>query len=114
MDGILKTLFPCFPTQRGIQLPAETARYQQISEKVPLQPSPRHGQKARLSSDEAASSIVSAMSDAEKIGPSLQLTIESLVHQAGGWTNYLAGKIVAGVEAVLKAGKPMNKAMHEA
>lgn len=114
MDGLLRTIFPCLPIKRGIQLPAETTRYQQISEKVALQTSPRDDKKARLSSDEAASSILSAMLDAEKIGPSLQATIESLVHQAGGWSNYLAGKLIAAWEAVLRAGKPMNAAMQEA
>lgn len=114
MDGLLRTIFPCLPIKRGIQLTAEKTRYQQISKKVALQTSPRDVKKAKLSSAEAASSIVSAMLDAEKISPSLQATIESLVHQAGGWSNYLAGKLIAALEAVLRAGKPMNAPMQEA
>lgn len=59
-------------------------------------------------------SIVSAMSDADKNGPSLRATIQSLVHTAGGWSEYLAKKVVAALEAVLKAGERLNAAMQEA
>ena len=54
------------------------------------------------------------MLDADKNGPSLDATIQSLVHQAGGWSEYLATKILSALEAVLKAGKQMNPAMQEA
>ena len=54
------------------------------------------------------------MSDADKNGPSLRATIQSLVHTAGGWSEYLAKKVVAALEAVLKAGEPLNAAMQEA
>ena len=117
MASLLRAIFPCLPVgipERGIQLPAETAKYQHISEKSALQPSARGGKKPRLGSNEAASSIVSAMLDADKIGPSLDATIQSLVHQAGGWSEYLAAKILTALEAVLKAGKQMNPAMQEA
>ena len=117
MASLLRAIFPCLPIgvfERGIQLPAETAKYQHISEKAVLQPSARGAKKPRLSSSEAASSIVSAMLDADKNGPSLDATIQSLVHQAGGWSEYLATKILTALEAVLKAGKQMNPAMQEA
>lgn len=87
MESLLKAIFPCLPirsVERGIQLPTESAIYEHISEKAALHPSPRSGKKSRLRSDEAASSIVSAMWDADKIGPSLDATIQSLVHEAGG------------------------------
>ena len=57
---------------------------------------------------------MSAILDADKTGPSLDATIRSLVHQAGGWSEYLATKILTALEAVLKAGKQMNAAMQEA
>ena len=116
MESFLKAIFPCLPirsVERGIQLPTESASYQHISEKAALHPSPRSDKKSRLRSDEAASSIVSAMWDADKIGPSLDVTIQSLVHEAGGWSDYLAKKILAALEAVIEAGKPMNAAMQE-
>ena len=64
-----------------------------------------------LRNHEAAKSIVSAMSDADNIGPSLRATIQSHVHAAGGWSDYLAKKVLAALEAVLKAGKPLKGAM---
>ena len=114
MASLIKAIFPCFPLSildRGIQLPADPAKHQLVSEKPALRPSPRGGQTPRLSSDEAASSIVSAMLSADKIGPSLDATIQSFVHQAGGWSEYLATKILTALEAVLKAGKQMAPAM---
>lgn len=116
MDSLLKAIFPCFPIKRGIQLPDETVRYQYISEKTAFQNpiSPLDDEKLRLRNDEAALSIVSAMSDADKNGPSLDGTIQSLVHAAGGWSEYLAKKILAALEAVLRAGEPLNAAIKEA
>lgn len=117
MDSLLKTIFPCLPlgtVERGIQLPTNTARPMNISEKPIFQASLRSNKEPKICVDEAASSIVSAISSADKAGPSLDLTIQSLVHQAGGWSEYLAEKIFKAVEEVLKAGKKMNGAMQEA
>lgn len=117
MDSLLKTLFPCLPISNGkgsIRLPIETKKYQYISEKPALQPSTRGTKTPRLTSDEAASSIVSAMLTAAKPGSSLDTTIQTLVHQAGGWSEYLANKVLTSLEAVLKAGKDMAPAMKEA
>ena len=137
MDGLsslLKAILPCFPlgtTERAIQLPTGTPTSSRITEKVPVpsdyfiewqeekvpvpvQPSPYGGKKARMSREEAAESIVSAMLDADEIGPSLNATIQSIVHQAGGWSEWLAAKILAALEAVLKADKSLNAAMKEA
>lgn len=117
LTHLLKAIFPCLPigiVEGGIQLPAGTARYQDLSEKAALQFSPRGGQKSRLCNDEAATSIVSAMLDADKSGPSLDATIQSLVHKAGGWSDTLAKKIITALKAVIVAGKPMKAAMQEA
>ncbi len=113
MDSLLKTIFPCFPIKRGIRLPTETRRYPHISEKAALI-SPLDDEKLRLRNDDAALSIVSAMSSADKNDPSLDATIQSLVHAAGGWSEYLAKKVLAGLEAVLKAAEPLNGAMQDA
>ena len=120
MDGfssILKAVFPCLPlgpAERAIQLPTEPANHQLISEKISFTPNPYGNQKPKLSIDEAASSIVAAMMDADKAGPALDATINSIVHQAGGWSEYFASKALAALEAVLKAGKPLNAAMQGA
>lgn len=53
--------------------------------------------------------------DAQKPGPSLDATIQSIVHAAGGWSEYLAAKALAALEGVLKAGgKPLSAAMQVA
>ena len=117
MDTLIKAIFPCFAfgtEERGIQLPTEKAGYSYVSDKALLEPYQYEIDHPRLSSDEAALSIVSAMLDASKRGPSLDATIQSLVHQAGGWSEYLAAKILNALEQVLKAGKAMNPAMQEA
>lgn len=44
----------------------------------------------------------------------LDVTIQSLVHEAGGWSEYLTEKLLAALEAVLRAAEPMNAAMQEA
>ncbi|KAL2040673.1 hypothetical protein N7G274_006652 [Stereocaulon virgatum] len=117
MDSLLKTIFPCLPIGNGegsIRLPIETEKHQYHIGKPAIQPS-AHGTKTpHLTSEEAATSIVSAMLTASKPGPSLHGKIQSLVHQAGGWSEYLASKVLSGLEAVLKAGKDMAPAMQEA
>jgi hypothetical protein len=117
MASLLKTIFPCLPIGNGegsIRLPIETEKHQYISEKSTPQPSTRGAKKPTISNDEAATSIVSAMLTASKPGPSLHTTIQTLVHQAGGWSEYLANKVLSSLEAVLKAGKDMAPAMQEA
>ena len=112
MESLLKTIFPCFPSKRRIQLPTETGRYSRISEKAAL--ISLDDEKLRLRNDDAALSIVSAMSSADKNDASLDATIQSLVHAAGGWSEYLAKKVLAGLEAVLKAAEPLNAVMQDA
>ena len=117
LSSILKTAFPCLPIATkgfAIQHPTEKAEYQPIYEKTSFKPHPYGDRKPKLSHDEAAESIVAAMMDADKAGPSLDTTVGSIVHQAGGWSEYLAAKVVAALEAVLKAGKPLSAPMQEA
>ena len=54
------------------------------------------------------------MMSADEAGPSLDATIQSIVHQAGGWSEYLAGKSLAALEAVLKSGRRLSAAMQGA
>ncbi len=119
LSSLLKAIFPCLPLERGIQLPTDTAGYHDFSEKISVppslraQPSPNGGNKSKLSIEQAATSIVSTLMDADKAGPSLDATIQSIVHQAGGWSEYLAQKVLVAVESVLKSDS-MNAAMREA
>ena len=116
VPNIIKTLFPCFPIgtrERGIQLPTDTEKHQLLSEKTSVQFFSPHGKKLRLCSDEAAWSIVSAMLNAEKAGPSLDATIRPIIDEAG-WYESLMAKILAALEAVIKAAEPLNAPMQRA
>ncbi len=116
MANLLKVIFPCLPigeADREIQIPTDTVK-SPFYEKSPHLSFLSNDEKPSLSTDEAASSIVSHMLAAEKAGPSFDLTIQKLVHQAGGWSEYLARKILNALEAVLKAGKQMSPVMQEA
>ncbi|KAI9719632.1 MAG: hypothetical protein M1812_003403 [Candelaria pacifica] len=116
---LLKAILPCLPigtVDYEIQLPTEKTNHQIKYEKTTVQTSTNNGDEKipKLSIDEAASSIITAMLSAEKPGTSLNLTIQSLVHQAGGWSEYLATKILNALETFLKAGKQLSPTMQEA
>jgi hypothetical protein len=55
-----------------------------------------------------------ALTLAEKPGRSLEITIDSIVAQSGGWSEYIARKILDAVEQVIKMGGPVQAAMAEA
>ncbi|KAI9741607.1 MAG: hypothetical protein M1835_003107, partial [Candelina submexicana] len=96
-------IFPCLPigkVDREVQLPAQTNKHQFFYEKATQQRFNDNDEKPRISSDEAAFSIVFAMLNAEKAGAPLDFTIQSLVLKA--------------LEALLKAGKQLGPVMQEA
>ncbi|KAL9589216.1 MAG: hypothetical protein Q9179_007988, partial [Wetmoreana sp. 5 TL-2023] len=67
--------------------------------------------------NEAASRIVNLLFQTDNDNPhsTLDVQITSIVHQAGvSWSSYLAQKILAGLEAALKAGREMMPAMKTA
>lgn len=111
---VIKTLFPCFPTgtrERGsIQLPTDTSRFQSVSEDNPVHSSSLDGKKLKMSSEEAASAIVTAMLAADKASPSLDAVILSIIREAG-WKESLMAKILAALEAVLKKEVPLSEPM---
>ena len=115
LSTLLKTIFPCLPLgEREIQLPVDSDNDQFLSEKTSVRSPTYDGKNVKLSAEEAASSIVSALMDAEKAGPSLHTIVQSIVHQAGGWSEYLATKILAALEAVLRKLEPLKAPMQEA
>ena len=117
LTSVLETILPCLPfgrAERRIQLPTNKTKYQPISEKAAPQPSQFCGNNPKLDSDEAASSIVSAIMEADDFNPSLGIAIQSLVHKAGGWTEYLMERILAALERVLMDGAPLKQPMQEA
>ena len=64
--------------------------------------------------DMTAQDVVDEIKFAEKSGESLKVAINDIVIQAGGWSEYLAQRILRALEAVLKAGKPIGEAMKHA
>lgn len=117
MESILKTLFPCLPlrpAEGSIQLPSEKQPYRSLSYQSFAETLTVSNEKPTLTIEEAAESIVSTLLSASKAGSSLDAEIQSLVHRAGGWSQYLATKILTAVEAVLKAGKKMSAPMQQA
>lgn len=117
MATILKFMFPCLPlgnTKHSTQSSAGSTKYQPLSEKSVDHLLCSTNGEATISTDEAASSIVAAMATADKPGASLNAHIQSIVHQAGGWSEFLAIKILTALEEVIKNGKFKNGALQEA
>ena len=91
-------------------IPTGLTKYQQLSEKLALLGT----EDLKISADEAASFITNAILIAEKLGDDPTAKIQSLVHQGGGWSDYLGRAILTALEAALKAGVMMGTAMPEA
>ena len=112
-----KALLPCFPftpDEPTISFSTKTPHPNTfLSEKTAAYPL-KHASQPTVTIQQAADSIICALQDTEKAGPSLDVTIQSIVHQAGGWSEYLAAKIVSALEAVLKAGGEMKGPLKEA
>ena len=117
MDA-LRILLPCLKTRvKGITPEKPTSfpidnksNYVTLSEKadnLSLKP-------PVSTADEAAASVVSALLNAEKPGRDLAVSLDTIVHQAGGWSEYIAAAILTGVENALKAGSKMNQPMKDA
>ena len=102
MAHLLAALFPCFPTNGAIRLPTSE---QPFSEK------PTPADPPALSADQAASRIITTLTTTDA---NHDATIASLVHQAGGWSEYLAAKILSALETVLRAGEKLGPAMRAA
>ena len=106
MDSLLTTLVPCLTSrrrERGIQLPSDSVLSYPSTEKSFN--AFEYEDRNTLSADAAAKSIVTALQSAKTPGVSLDADIKSIVHQAGGWSDYLAQRVLTGLEAVLRAGK---------
>ena len=112
---LFKALLPCLP------IGARTSRTESFpnSPKDPLLPSgssyyPVEKKHPAITVEEAAEKIVSALQTASQRDTSLDAAIKSIVHQAGGWSEYFATKILSTLEVALKAGSEMNAALKEA
>lgn len=112
---MLRVLLPCFPLPKPTTaFPSEKAHHYTILAEEPTSSPVKHAAYPTLTTQESASSIVSAFQNAKEAGPSLDATIQSLVHQAGGWSEYLAAAIVSALITTLEAGSEMSAPMREA
>jgi ElaB/YqjD/DUF883 family membrane-anchored ribosome-binding protein len=112
---LFKALLPCLPIGARISRPESIPN----NTKDPLLPSgpsyyPVEKKHPAITVEEAAEKIVSALQTASQRGASLDAAIKSIVHQAGGWSEYFATKILSTLEGALKAGSEMNAALKEA
>lgn len=111
MSYILSAIFPCIACrERCIQLPTGTFNHQWSNfEKSTF----LHGsvKTVHLTCEEAATRIVNALFEANRGGFPLIAHIDSIAHQAGGWSEWLANMTRKCIEVALKAGKEMSAAM---
>jgi ElaB/YqjD/DUF883 family membrane-anchored ribosome-binding protein len=68
-------------------------------------------EKTDMSTQDAAAAIFSALANAEKPGHNLDVTIQDIVAQAGGWYERLAVAVFDAIQKALKEGSPIREAM---
>ena len=102
--SFLNSLLPgCFPAPRKY---TATAAPNNFSEKAYLQ---------QFRTQETASGIVSVLLSAESAGKDLDIQVQSIVHQAGGWYQSLAIAVLETLVQGIQEGKLiMNEAMKQA
>ncbi|KAL8947810.1 MAG: hypothetical protein Q9222_005949 [Ikaeria aurantiellina] len=97
----IEPCLPCIRPQRqkaAIQLPTSAAyKHHNFAEKTSSQPSTTPHEQTLFEAVEA--------------GSSLDVSVCSIVHEAGGWSEYLAKKVMAMLESAIKAGKGMKPVM---
>ena len=70
--------------------------------------------KKPISAEEAAASIVSALTNAEKPGSEVNEVIQDAVSQAGGWHERIGAAVYHALEKLLQEGSPLRGALAEA
>ncbi len=68
-------------------------------------------EKTHMSTEDAAAAIFSALTNAEKPGHNLDVTVQEIVAQAGGWYERLAIAVFNAIQKALKEGSPIREAM---
>ena len=112
MDILSACLGCCIgnPRQKGSHHP-----YHPLSPDSMTYPNEKQPSAPHLTIESATSAILSALLNAEKPGPSLNLTIQDLAAQAGGWSEWLAVSVLNALQKVLKDGSNLLRgAMKEA
>ena len=109
--GIL-TCRPIRAVEGRIKLTSDDRMLSKKSQSINATKSKVEDLKYRLRCESTATSIVNVLLNAETVNPTLGAEIASLVHKkAGGWSVYLATKVLYSVETVLRARQVLNGAM---
>ena len=106
---VLQAIFPCIPAQRKTSPPKRDSA---IDEKLALY---TDEEPSRISIAEATESIIDTLRTAEKGGADLKCSIDSIVHQSGGWSERIATAVLAALVKVLQdAEAKMGPVLKEA
>ena len=106
---VLQAIFPCIPAQRKTSTPKLDSA---VDEKLALYTDEEH---SRISIAEATESIIDTLRTAEKPGADLKSSIDSIVHQAGGWSERIATAVLNALVKVLQnVEAKMGPALKEA
>lgn len=121
MDILSATLGCCSPRSRTNKEKIKPTyndphhHYKPLSHTPMNYPNEKSLPPPHLSTEDATSAILSALLNAEKPGPTLELTIQDLAAQAGGWSEWLAVSVLNALQKVLKEGTNLLRgAMKEA
>lgn len=109
---VLQAIFPCIPAKRQTSTPKTDFP---VDEKLALYTD----QPSTISISQAADSVIDTLLTAEKAGDDLKSTIDTIVHQAGGWSERIATRILNGLVNVLhdlnaKMGPVLKEAYEKA
>ncbi|MDI1487887.1 MAG: hypothetical protein OHK93_007160 [Ramalina farinacea] len=94
---VLQAIFPCIPAQRKTSTPKRDLAVD--NEKLALY---TDEEPSRISIAEATESIIDTLRNAEKPGADLKSSIDSIVHQAGGWSERIATAVLNALVKVLQ------------
>ncbi|MCJ1403304.1 hypothetical protein MMC11_006527 [Xylographa trunciseda] len=72
------------------------------------------GAPIHKSDEEIATTILTTLLTAEKPGRSLNIALNDIVAQSGGWTERIAIAVLNAVQNALKEGSPLREAMKDA
>ena len=117
--SILSALFDCFSQPlNGVSTRAGSSTSEK---KLSLYDSTRSSAKPyndekrpdEFKAEKVASDVLQTLQSAEKPGVELQQSITGIVHQAGGWDEWIAKAILNALANVLRAGKGLGPVLQD-
>ena len=98
---------------------AEKYRDAYTSEKEAMTYAARYSDDKRpmqgRTAEDTAEHLLAVLQAAKEPGPELQRTLDGIVHaEAGGWRKSIARALLAGIEATIRAGRPLSGPLQRA